>query len=459
MAVTKLWSVKVRLAQVLDYATNPEKTTKSKSKYSMADYQALRDVLAYAKDEEKTEREFFCQGINCNVNTAREQFVTVKEQFGKTGGIQAYHGYISFKEQDITPELAQRVGMEFAERVWGKRYQVVVTTHLNTKHLHCHFVVNSVSIVDGKMLHGEEKAWFKFRHIADEICQKYGLYYDPNPNRSYQSSYLNSKEKAGVPTRYSMLRAAIDEAISCSTSLAEFDYALKSMGYSHQLSPSRKYWTVIPKGYDRPVRLKNLGEDYTNEAIIARLKENQGKVILKPFQKSTVKVRQYKLPTREHKIRKVGGLYGLYLYYCYALGYLPKYKQQNSHRLHYLLRDDLMKLDELTAQTQLLGREKISNAEELFSYRSTVEDEMKKLDADRKRLRNKERTKIDDAELSAVKDQISVLTDRLGVLRKEVKLCDGIAERSGILREKLQTALAEEEKQKGKENRRHELRR
>lgn len=54
---------------------------------------------------------------------------------------------------------------------------------------------------------------------------------------------------------------------------------------------------------------------------------------------------------------------------------------------------------------------------------------------------------------------ISVLTDRLGVLRKEVKLCDGIAERSGILREKLQTALAEEEKQKGKENRRHELRR
>ena len=118
-----------------------------------------------------------------------------------------------------------------------------------------------------------------------------------------------------------------------------------------------------------------------------------------------------------------------------------------------------MKLDELTAQTQLLGREKISNAEELFSYRSTVEDEMKKLDADRKRLRNKERTKIDDAELSAVKDQISVLTDRLGVLRKEVKLCDGIAERSGILREKLQTALAEEEKQKGKENRRNELRR
>lgn len=74
----------------------------------MADYQALRDVIAYAKDEEKTEREFFCQGINCNVSTAREQFVTVKEQYGKPDGIQAYHGYLSFKEQNITPELAQK---------------------------------------------------------------------------------------------------------------------------------------------------------------------------------------------------------------------------------------------------------------------------------------------------------------------------------------------------------------
>lgn len=78
MAVSKLWPVTVRLATVLDYASNPEKTTKSKSKYSDADYQALRDVVAYAKDGEKTERELFCEGIHCNPQTAREQFITVK---------------------------------------------------------------------------------------------------------------------------------------------------------------------------------------------------------------------------------------------------------------------------------------------------------------------------------------------------------------------------------------------
>lgn len=151
MAVSKIWKVTARLDQVIDYATNPEKT--AAKDYSPEQYQALADVLQYAKDEEKTEREFYVGGINCNASTARDQFVTVKEQFDKCDGIQAYHGYLSFKdEQNITPELAQQIGTEFAKRVWGDRFQVVVTTHLNTKHLHCHFVVNSVSFVDGKRI-------------------------------------------------------------------------------------------------------------------------------------------------------------------------------------------------------------------------------------------------------------------------------------------------------------------
>lgn len=146
MAVSKLWAVNSRLGQVIDYAANPEKT--AVDIYSEEQYQALADVLSYAKDEEKTEREYFVEGINCNPTTARDQFVSVKQAYGKEDGIQAYHGYLSFKEQNITPELAQKIGMEFANEVWGKRFQVVVTTHLNTKHLHCHYVINSVDRYD-----------------------------------------------------------------------------------------------------------------------------------------------------------------------------------------------------------------------------------------------------------------------------------------------------------------------
>ena len=131
MAVTKLWSVKSNLKQVIDYAINPEKT--AADVYTEEQYQALADVLSYAKDEEKTERVLYVDAINCNVATARDQFITVKEQYQKTDGIQAYHGYLSFKEQNITPELAQKIGMEFANEIWGNRFQVVVTTHLKKK--------------------------------------------------------------------------------------------------------------------------------------------------------------------------------------------------------------------------------------------------------------------------------------------------------------------------------------
>lgn len=458
MAVSKIWTVSYNLKAVIDYAENPEKT--KNPQYTQEQYQALRDVLAYAKDEEKTEREFFVQGINCNPSTARDQFVTVKEQFDKTDGIQAYHGYLSFKETDISPELAQQIGMEFANTVWGKRFQVVVTTHLNTKHLHCHFVVNSVSYVDGKRLANEEKAWFKFRHIADELCKKYGLYYDPNPNRSKQSSYYNMLEKAGMPTRFNAARMAIDEAISQSRSLVDFDKALTELGYKHSLSESRKYWTIIPLGWKKPIRMKALGEDYTNERIKERIRDNRSNVVFHSFQPKTVIIRQYRLPTRENKIRKVGGLYGLYLHYCYKLGYLPKYKKQNPLRVHYLFRDDLMKLDELTAQTTLLGRNHISDTEQLSLYKQSLEGEIKKLTADRTHLRNEIRkVDIDDAELSAAKEKISSISDRLRTLRKEVKLCDGIAERSDDMKRNLDMVLAEEEKQNRKENRTYEYRR
>ena len=460
MAVTKLWAIHGRLKDVIDYAMNPEKTTKSKSKYSDADYQALKDVLAYAKDEEKTEREFFCEGINCNASTARDQFVTVKTSFGKENGVQAYHGYLSFKEQDITPELAQKIGMEFAQRVWGKRFQVVVTTHLNTQHLHCHFVINSVSFVDGKKLQENEKNWFKFRHDADALCEKYKLYYNPEPELATSPRYLTKKDQAGMPTRYNRARAALEEAISQCRNSEELRLALKDLGYKSNFSPDRKYWTITPVTDDKPIRTYRLGEEYSTERIKERLLANRDTLRLGSFQKTTYKPRQYNLPTRENKIKKVGGLYGLYLYYCYRLGYLPKTKPPNLARIHYIFKDDLMKIDKLTAQVTLLGRNHIGTDQQLFSYKSKIEEEIKVLTADRTRLRNEERkvNKTDD-ELSGIKTKISTISDRLKTLRNEVKLCDEIAERSGVIEKNLTTALADEEKLRRKETKQYDKRR
>ena len=461
MAVSKIWKVTARLDRVINYAVNPEKT--DARSYTPEQYQSLADVLRYAKDEEKTEREFYVDGINCNPSTARDQFVTVKEQFGKPDGIQAYHGYLSFKDEpNITPELAQKIGVEFAQKVWGDRFQVVVTTHLNTKHLHCHFVVNSVSFVDGKRMQNNEKHWHYFHHIADELCRQHRLNVIENPKRGGRQNYYAKKlHEAGLPNLVDTARAVVDEAISKSYSYDDFKYILRQMGAELNDAPTRKYQVLTVKGFEKHIRLQRLGDEYLLPRIKERIYENRNKVRLEPFQKGYYyKPKQYLLITREDRIKKVGGLYGLYLHYCYKLGYLPKYKKQNPARLHYLLREDLMKLDKLTEQVRLLGRENISNAEQLFLFKSKTESEIKSLTADRTHLRNEIRkVNIDELELSAAKEKISAIGERLKELRKEVKICDAIAERSGIIEERLTKVLADEEKIKGKENRSYEQRR
>ena len=267
MAVSKLWPVRYNLGQVIRYAENRQKT-------DISNFQALGDVLTYAANEEKTEKQLFVEGINCNPAIARDEFILVKQQFNKTDSIQAWHGYLSFSESEVTPLQCQQLGMEFAKRAWGDRYQVVVTTHLNTQHLHCHFVVNSVSFVDGGRVRDEEKAWFKLKQIVDEICKENGLSVTEKQSNGKPYAVV-AKEKAGIPTRYDYVRQSVDKALSMSKNIPELKKVLTDMGYQCNFSESRKYWTVTPSGWKKPIRLKQLGEDYTNIRIIERLKERK----------------------------------------------------------------------------------------------------------------------------------------------------------------------------------------
>ena len=156
--------------------------------------------------------------------------------------------------------------------------------------------------------------------------------------------------------------------------------------------------------------------------------------------------------------KKIGGLRGLYLHYCYRLGILPKKKQQNYARLHYLLKDDLMKMDAITNEARLLCRCHIDTAEQLLFYKGSLESEMQELTEQRKGLYSQSRKSVGE-EKEAVKAQISEITGRLRTARKEVRLCEGILARSGTLKEKLEAIRADENKAKGKELMKHEHRR
>ena len=123
MATTKIWKVVKILDHVMDYTTNSD----------------------------KTENQYYTTGINCEVDSAYEEMMDTKMYFQNEGGILGFHAYQSFKE-NISPEEAHRIGIQSAKEMWGDRFQVVVKTHLNTDHIHNHFVINSVSFVSQAFL-------------------------------------------------------------------------------------------------------------------------------------------------------------------------------------------------------------------------------------------------------------------------------------------------------------------
>ena len=162
MAVTKIWDVKGRLDRPINYVMNKDKT--ENPRFKEADLQALSDVIEYAANEDKTEMRMYVSTLNCNMLCARRQFQTVKKRFGKEGDIIAFHGYQSFAPGETTPEQAHEIGVKLAEELWGKDYQVIVATHLNTECLHNHFLINSVSFRNGKKYHDCKDS---YRHMQE----------------------------------------------------------------------------------------------------------------------------------------------------------------------------------------------------------------------------------------------------------------------------------------------------
>ena len=115
-------------------------------------------------------------------------------------------------------------------------------------------------------------------------------------------------------------------------------------------------------------------------------------------------------------------------------------------------------MEQITQEARLLVRHRIDTAQQLSSYKDSLEMKIETLTAERKQLYRRQRTvavRSDEAQLSKVKAEISSLSKELSTLRREVRLCDDIAIRSGVMKETLKT-IREDGNPKGKENDRHE---
>ena len=272
MATTKIWKVVKRLDHVVDYATDEIKTKNIEFRIEKGNYLVLvndlKDVLDYATNSDKTEKQYYTTGINCEVESAYEEMMDTKMYFQKEDGILGFHAYQSFKE-NISPEEAHQIGIQSAKEMWGDRFEVIVTTHLNTEHVHNHFVINSVSFVDGYRYYSNRYNTARFRHISDEICKEHGLSILPEkPCKKSKINFGNYYKKSLYNDNYSKTaKREIDLAIRQAYSYDDFIYLMKKLDYEVMVRAGKL--SIRKKNYNRNIRIeRRFGEDYTIEKLV-----------------------------------------------------------------------------------------------------------------------------------------------------------------------------------------------
>ena len=263
MAVTGFWPIYKNLKATLDYADNPDKTTARE--YLDDDLYA---ALSYAENDNKTDRKMYVGGINCSKQYAYAEMIAVQRRFGIRGKVVGYHGIQSFKTGEVTPEQAFAIGMKTARRMWCDKYQVLVTVHLNTDNVHCHFVVNPVSFKDGTKFQNKIGDHKELRRVSDEICREHGLSVLENSNfySGHKKEYW--RHKAGKKTHRDYLREDVEYCLTFATSPRGFESQLYALGYT--LDPVR--FSLKAKHWERYVRLDKIG--FTKEIVQAQLNKN-----------------------------------------------------------------------------------------------------------------------------------------------------------------------------------------
>lgn len=431
MATTKIWAVKDSLSRVVNYATNPEKTKLND----------LKQVLLYAENDNKTvdknEKTMYVTGVNCNRETAFEEMKMTQEKFGKCTGNIAYHAYQSFKTGEVSPELAHKIGVQLARKMWGE-HQVLVATHFNTGTYHNHFVVCSVNMFTGKKFNCNKGAYYHFRGLSDELCNENNLTVIKNPKgKTPRNIYF--AEKRGEPTKYNLMRKAIDETLEMCVSYAQFKKAMYKKGYIINDDPNRKYATIRSINDKKVTRMYQLGEKYTPKNIADRVFNNPCYVqeqyykFMKP-RKTHRKSKVYMFNGKFKNISKITGLEALFLLLYHLLGLIPK-QQQCRQPLSPEMKQEVRKMERYSNEIRLIAKEKLQTIDNVKSYISQTEKNIAEVTEIRQKYRNKLRNCTDDELIKQYKTKRDECTTILKDYRNKLKVANQIIEDNPKIKE------------------------
>jgi len=369
--------------------------------------------IKYAANTAKTHG--LVTGINCSVEKAYREMMQTKERWDKLNGVQGYHIIHSFAPGEVTPEQAQELGLEFARRLLGERFEAVVSTHVDHEHIHCHIVFNSVSFMDGRMYRSDFKAYFgDIRGISNDVSRENDLsVIQPKGHGKHYAEW--QAEKNGKPTVRSLIRQDLDAAIDKGFTLQSVFINLERQGYSIKRGANIKHTAVRPPGGSRFVRLESLGPEYTEEAIKRRLHRE-------PEPTPIIKATRYKVKrgTARRPRKKLKGFKALYVRYLYLLGLRKQMRYRRP--VSFETRKEVLKLQKYSSQFSLLQKYRIESPEQLEMLNGALQANVDALVDKRRELYRLKRRGED------VTKEISQINLELRPIRRELRLCRQTAE-------------------------------
>lgn len=437
MATTKLWKVENRLDNVVNYASDKSKT--ENKNYNNKNINSIFELLDYTTNPDKTEKQFFITGINCELDTAVKQMTQTKKKFkkdkySKNNKIVAFHGYQSFAEGEVTPETAHEIGVKLAEEMWGDRFEVVVSTHLNTNHIHNHFVLNSVSFKDGKKYYSNFGNTALLRKTSDDICDEYGLkVLDEKTCKSginFENFYKNSLSNSDY---YKFAKEDIDYAIDHSWTYKEFLKKLKDMGYEIFFRAEKISIRRYP--HKSNIRIERaFGEQYSIDNIKNKICSRY------PNREEIIKPRTYTgrlyLKGSLKKLLKPKGFKALYLYYCYLLKVYPKKNME--YKLTPAMRAEVKKMDEYSNEIRLLTKYDITNSDELNNCKTNLNGQLSDFIRQRNNLYYKRQNMAENKNKEEINKEIEMVSKDVTKIRNEIKLCNKIKVKVPGMKEELE---------------------
>jgi len=445
MATTKIWSIHTNLNRVIEYTTEPDKVSSNNSNYI-----ELHKGMEYLNSSYETEEQIYVSGINCIADKALEEMTITKKQYNKTDGILAFHSFQSFAAGEVTAEQAHEIGIKLAEEMWGDRFEVIVSTHLNTKHIHNHFVINSVSFKDGSKYYANRENYALLRATSDSLCEEYNLsVLEEKPTPKCKVNYDNYlKSKYQNSKYYKETKEDIDRAIGQAYSYTDFENIMKAMDYKLTYRAGKLSVCRIP--YRRNIRVQRAyGMEYSCENIEKRIMTE--KSVRVPFQEAYSRKKKYRKSSRSCVIPKEhrSSIYRLYRYYRYLLGRYDKKRIKKP--ISEELRKEIKRMEQISEEAKFLNSKNINTAQELYFYKNNLLSEIEKLSRERISINNRMR-KCTAIQKESLKLNSNDLNVQIKFLRKEVRMCEDIESRLPKIKENMKEIETDEIKRKEREN-------